>query len=394
MPSALASQWTLDPKTTYLNHGSFGACPRAVLEVQTRLRTRLESEPARFFLYDLEPLLDEARVAVASFVGADPDDLAFVPNATAGVNAILRSLVFAPGDEILVTSHTYNACRVTADHVAARAGARVVAAPLPFAGSTPDRVIEAIVAAASPRTRLALIDHVCAPTGFILPIADIVAALAARGIDTLVDGAHAAGMVPLDVRALGAAYYVGHGHKWLCAPKGAAFLVARRDRQEGLVPITISHGANSTRTDRSRFRLLFDWTGTIDPTPWLALPSALSFMGGLVDGGWPALMARNRALALEARQLLADALQVELPAPAEMVGALAALRVPSAFDDPAAGYGPGNSLQRRLFEAGFEVVVMPWAPHGQILRVSAQLYNDRSDYERLATTLVAMMKRA
>ena len=194
--------WLLDPEIRFLNHGSFGACPRAVLERQSELRARLEAEPVRFFVHELEDLLDEARSRVAEFVGARPEDLGFVRNATSGVNAVLRSLSLRPGDELLLTDHGYNACRNVAEFVAERAGARVVVASIPFPLASEDEVVDAVLAATTERTRVALLDHVTSPTGLVLPIATLVRALDERGVDTLVDGAHAPGMLALDLEAL------------------------------------------------------------------------------------------------------------------------------------------------------------------------------------------------
>ena len=240
--------WPLDPDVTFLNHGSFGACPRAVLDAQSRLRDRLEAEPVRFLARELEGLLDQARGALGAFVGADPDDLAFVPNATTGVNTVLRWLDLGAGDELLATDHTYNACRNALEAVAARAGARVVVATLPFplrhAGA---RSLEAVLSRVSPRTRLALVDHVTSPTGLVLPIERLVArARSARGRRAGRRRARARDG-PARPRALGAAYYTGNCHKWICAPKGSGFLHVRRDRQKGVRPLVISHGANSPR---------------------------------------------------------------------------------------------------------------------------------------------------
>ncbi|HEY7724772.1 MAG TPA: aminotransferase class V-fold PLP-dependent enzyme [Anaeromyxobacteraceae bacterium] len=389
MPSPLLRHFTLDPAVTFLNHGSFGACPRPVQEAQQRERERLEAEPVRYLARELEGRLDQVREELAAFLGAEPRDLAFVPNATTAVNAVVRSLDLAPGHELLALDQGYNACLNVLRHAAARSGARLVLAAVPFPLASEEEAVEAVLRAASPRTRLALVDHVASPTGLVLPVARIVRALEGRGVPVLVDGAHAPGMVPLDLASVGASYYAGNCHKWLCAPKGAGFLHVRRELQAAVRPAVISHGANSPRADRSRFLVEFDWVGTTDPTAVLSIPAALRFMGSLLPGGWPEVMRRNRALALEARALLASALGAAPPAPDSMVGSLAALRLPDGT--PAAPRSPlyQDALQDALLERfGIEVPVVPWpAPPRRLLRISAQLYNDLGDYQRLAAAL-------
>ena len=384
----LAGLWPLDPSVLFLNHGSFGACPTEVLRYQSTLRAEMEAEPVRFLSRELDDRLDVARQALAAFIGADADDLAFVTNATGGVNAVLRSLVFAPGDELLTTDHVYGACRNTLDFVASRSGARVVIVQMPFPLASPDAALEAVLSRVTPRTRLALLDHITSPTAVILPIERFVRELAGRGVEVLVDGAHAPGMIPLDLGALGAAYYSGNCHKWLCAPKGSAFLWVRRDRQQDVRPLTISQGASVTRAERSRFRLEFDWTGTSDPTAWLTVPRAIEYLGSLVPGGWPALMARNHALALEARRLVCAAAGTPPPCPDDMVGSLASIVLPDGPTRDISWRRP-DPIQRRLFEGwGIEVPVMTWpaAPH-RLVRISAQLYNRLDHYATLADAL-------
>ncbi len=391
----LRAHWRLDPTIAFLNHGSFGACPRVVLEAQAAWRERMEAEPVAFLDRQLEGLLDAARAEVGAFVGADPEDLAFVPNATTGVDTVLRSLAFQPGDEILTTDHEYNAILNAARFVADRAGAAVVVAHLPFPLADPDDVVGAIEAAVTSRTRLAVVSHVTSPTALVLPIERIVRRLAARGIDTLVDGAHGPGMVPLRLDELGAAYYTGNGHKWLCGPKGSAFLHVRRDRQAGIRPLAISHGANDPRTDRSRFRLEFDWTGTTDPSAWLSLPAAIRFVAGLRPGGWVGHMAANRALALAGRDVVTGALGIGPPAPDSMIGAMVAIPLPG---EPVE-LGP-DPLAARLFERhGIEVPIVAFpvpaarpsgvAPTARLVRISAQAYDRIEDYRRLAAALLA-----
>lgn len=385
-----ARLWPLDPDVTFLNHGSFGACPLAVLAAQERFREQMEREPVRFFVREFPDLLDAARGELAAFVGADPDDVAFVPNATAGVNAVLRSLPLEQGDELLTTDHAYPACRNALEFAASRTGARVVVAAVPFPLDSPDEVVEAVLKAVTPATRVALLDHVTSPTGLVFPIARLVAELAARGVDALVDGAHAPGMVPVDIRRIGAAYYTGNCHKWLCAPKGAAFLHVRGDRQPLIRPLAISHGAGRKRAGRSRFRSEFDWTGTDDPTAYLAVPEAIRFMGSLLPGEWPGLLARNRELALAARGILCEALGVPPPSPEEMIGSLAAVPLPDAARHALLPEPERDPLQDMLLDRfGIEVAVMPWPrPPKRLVRVSAQVYNTAAQYERLARSLV------
>jgi isopenicillin-N epimerase len=389
----MKEHWLLDPAITYLNHGSFGATPTVVLSKQDELRAQMEREPVRFMVRELEPLLDDARAVLAEFVGAETASIAFVPNATTGVNAVLRSLDLDKNDELLVTSHEYNASRNALEYVAGLAGAKVVPVEIPFPIQSPDAVTERVMERVTERTRLVLIDHVTSQTGLIFPIAQLIEALNTRGIDTLVDGAHAPGMIPLHLNALGAAYYTGNLHKWVCAPKGAAFLYVRANRRRGIHPVVISHGANATRTDRSRFHLEFDWPGTFDPTACLCVPTSLRFMASLADGGWPEVMRRNRDLALHARDLLCAQLGIDRPAPDEMLGSMAAVPLP---DGPA--YVPtliGDPLQDALlFEHRIEVPIVPWPSQPRrLLRVSAQLYNTIEDYETLIGALRELLPR-
>ncbi|MGH8873737.1 MAG: aminotransferase class V-fold PLP-dependent enzyme, partial [Acidimicrobiia bacterium] len=309
--------WLLDPGVDHLNHGSFGACPRPVLEAQQRWRHDMERNPVRFVLDAYQPALEAARMELAEFVGAEPAGLVFVTNATTGVNVVLRSLEpdLGPGDELVVTDHTYNACRNAAEVAALRTGARLVVAATPFPIDSADQVVAAVLRSVTDRARLLMIDHVTSPTALVFPVERLVAELE-PAVPVLVDGAHAPGMVPLALEALGASFTVGNCHKWLCAPKGAGYLHVRADHRERMMPLVVSHGWNSAfPPSGSRFQALFDWGGTADPSAWLAVPDAIRVVGELAPGGWPAVMAANRSLALEARRVLCQALQVDPPAP-------------------------------------------------------------------------------
>jgi isopenicillin-N epimerase len=390
------SPWRLDPKVTFLNHGSFGSCPTPVLEAQAEFRERMESDPVRFLDRELLGLLDATRTEIGAFIGADPEGIAFVPNATTGVNTVLKSLRFEPGDELLTSDHEYNAILNTVREVARRDAAKVVIAAIPFPLGDPAQAVQAVVSAVTPRTRLAVLSHITSPTGLVLPIAEIVSELEGRGVATIVDAAHTPGMVPLDVDGLGASYWVGNGHKWLCAPKGASTLWVRRDLRDRLHPLVTSHGANDPGTARSRFRAEFDWPGTVDPSPFLSIPAAIRFGEGLLPGGWPALMAANHDLAIRGRDLLCDRLGVEPPAPDEMIGAMATVPLNLPPDDDAVAAFRDELAEEDLIEVPIVAWPVPGAreggrggrPTSTWVRISLQQYNSLDDVERLAEALV------
>jgi isopenicillin-N epimerase len=382
---SLEKHWLLDPAITHLNHGSFGACPRKIFELHSEWRLRMERDPLDFLWRHLDGPLDASRARVAELLRAPVEELAFVPNATSAVNAVLRSLEFAPGDELLTTSHGYNACVNVMREVARTSGAKVVIAPVPFPISSQREIVDAVLAHVTPRTKLALIDHITSPTAIIFPVAEIVAALNERGVDTLVDGAHAPGMIPLDLPAIGAAYYTGNLHKWICAPRGTAFLYAREDRQEGLQPPTISHGTNTRRPDRSAFHDRFDWQGTLDVTGWLCAGDAARWCANLLPGGHEELMRRNHDLAISARRLLCERLGIEAPCPEDMLGSMATLQLPTGFPhrEPER-FDPDQTWL--LEEHRFEVPFMRWDGR-RWFRVCSHAYNDLEDYAHLAEAL-------
>ena len=392
------SPWLLEPDISYLNHGSFGACPDPVMEAQRVWRERMEAEPVRFLARELERHLDEARMRVATFLNADAEGIAFVPNATTGVSTVLASLRFQPGDELLASDHEYNATLNAMRAAAERDGATLRIVRIPFPIHDPSEAVEAYVHAVTPRTRFALVSHVTSPTALVLPVAAIVRELDRRGVDTLVDGAHAPGMVEVDLGLLNAAYWTGNGHKWLCGPKGSGVLHVRADLRDRIRPLVISHGANDDRTDRARFRILFDWLGTADPTPYLALPAAIRYTGGIHDDGWNGLMTANAALARRARDILCSALGTTPPSPDSMLGSMAAVPLPGIAPTRAAA----QRLQAELFdEDRIEVPIIPFpvpaaadggAPAQLLVRVSAQVYNRPDEYVALAASLARRVK--
>lgn len=399
-PSPLAVHWALDPDVVYLNHGSFGACPVRVLEAQDGWRRRMESELVRFFIEELEPAIDRTRDALAPLVKCAPTDLAMVPNATVGVGTVLANLELGPGDEVVATSHEYPACMNNLERVSGRAGATIVPAPLPFPTPSSDALAEAVLERLTPRTRLVLVSHVTSPTATILPVDRIVAECNARGIDTLVDGAHAPGFVDLDLSALSPTYYAANCHKWLCAPKGAGFLYVRTDRQPSIRPLVLSNHAKTARADRSKFNVEFDYIGTRDSTAWFTVADAIEGMASLVDGGWPAIRKANRSLAMRARDHLCERLGVEPPVPDMSLGSMAVVPLPPHAPDLDARLASRptrhhDALQDALIDRhSIQVPIWRDGLSGiRFVRVSAQLYNAFAQYARLGEALLEELDR-
>lgn len=370
--------FALDPDIDFLNNGSFGACPLRVTAAQDAIRREMERQPVAFFADEAPVRVRAAATRLAAFLGAAAEDVVFVENATAGMNAVLRSLRFEPGDEILTTDHVYGAVRQVLSHLERVARVVVVEAPLPWPVTGEDELVAAVEARITDRTRLLVVDHIASRSALILPVARLAAMARARGLKVLVDGAHAPGQLLLDVPALGADWVVGNCHKWLFAPKGSAFLWARRGAQDELHPPVISHGHGRG------FAAEFDWIGTRDLSAWLAVPAALDFFEGL---GAERLRTRNHALVMAMAETLAGAWGTALGAPRDMYGAMATIRVPGA---PPATWEAGGELRRRLWrEHRIEVPVMPvgGALH---VRISAQVFNVPQDYRRLAAALPAL----
>lgn len=384
--------WSLSADIHHLNHGSFGAVPIPVQAAQTRWKERWEEATTRFISVEYQPALDEARRAVAGFVGASEEGLAFIRNTTTGIAGVVRSIEtwFNPGDEILTTTQAYNAVRQTLEFTAGRTGARVVAVEIPLQISGPGEVTSRILDAVTDRTRVAVIDHISSPTGQVFPIGEIVSNLE-PAVPVIVDGAHAPGQVPLSIDALGASWYAGNLHKWVCAPRGAGFLVTRSDRIDETYPVVISHGW-SAPPGPQRYRALFDWLGTDDPSACLSAPDAIRVVASLEPDGWEGVMARNHNLVMAAREVLCDALGVEPPYPESMVGSMAAIPLPDRSGEPSADFISPMSME--LLSAGFEVPVSFWpAWPTQVARISAHHYNTLDEYRRLADFLTGSPAR-
>jgi isopenicillin-N epimerase len=382
--AALRARFLLDPDVCYLNHGAFGAAPIPVFEAYQAWQLELERQPTRFLTRTLAPALADARRELAGYVGAGEDDLTFVPNATTGVNVAARSMHLEPGDEILSCDHEYGACDLAWRAACQAAGAdyRKVRLPLPL---TPDGVVETVTAAFSGRTRALHMSHITSPTAAILPVDRLVAAAAERGILTVVDGAHAPGQVPVDVRGLGADIYTGNAHKWLVAPKGAAFLSVHPDQQRWMGSTIISWGWAECEDLLDHRDCSFvrrsAWQGTSDPAAYLSVPAAIAFHREHLEPR----RAGCVALAREARERIAERFGRAPLLAEEMVGQFVACPIPCG--DPA-------GLQDRLLAAhGIEVPVFGFGEQ-VLVRPSFAGYNDRADLERLLDALAAELGRS
>jgi isopenicillin-N epimerase len=380
----MREQWLLEPETVYLNHGTVGAPPRRVLAAQQAIRDEIERQPARFLLRELANIggfagetpkrLRTAAGRVAAFVGARGDDLVFVDNATAGVNAVLRSLPLGAGDEIVLLDHAYGAIANVAAFTARERGTVVRTVTLPWPPE-PAGVCEAVASALGPRTRIAIVDHVTSQSALVLPVAEIAAVCRAHGVPILVDGAHAPGAIALDIPALGVDWYVGNLHKWAWAPRSCGLLWASPGRQAGLHPPVVSWGLDQGFTTE------FDWPGTRDPSAALAAPAALAYMHEI---GVAAVQTYNHALAWRAGRMLSERLGVPLVQEESQIGTMTTVPLPAR-----AGSSAADAQRLRdglLFEDHIEVQLHAFGEQLWV-RVSAQIYNDEADVERLADAL-------
>jgi isopenicillin-N epimerase len=386
--SKLSKHWNLNPETVFLNHGSFGACPQEILDYQFKLRTELESDPVHFFDVTSKQLWADSIETFADFINADKEGIVFVPNATSGVNTILRSLSFNSGDEIIILDHTYQACWNTVDFVTKRNGAKTVVVPIPLPIESSEQIIQTILNHVTEKTKLALIDTVTSPTGIRLPFEQIVSELQSREIDVLLDAAHGPGIVSLDLKKLKPAYVAGNAHKWLCAPKGAAFLHIREDKRSQVRPLSISHGASVAGNTNEKIRLEFDWTGTQDITPCLCIPKCIEYLGNLLEGGWPAIMTHNQKLAIEAREIIHEAIGTPKLCPDSMIVGLSAVALPGDGFITKSVLAP-DPLHTLLFEKyNIQVPVFGWSHHNRsYLRTASYLYNSLEEYRYLAEIL-------
>lgn len=376
----LRKLWGLAEGATFLNHGSFGACPHEVLAVQDQLRREMESQPDAFFRERIMPRDGETPLravagALGAFVHAKAENIAITESASAGTQAVLRSVKLGPGDQILVTSHGYNAVRLMVEAKCAESGAEPLTVHIPVP-TTADDVVNRITAALTPAVKLAIIDHITSPTALVLPLARIIPALRANGTQVFIDGAHTIGQIPLDLTALGADWYVSNAHKWLYAPKGSAFLYAAPDVAAMVQPNVVSHYIGMG------FPKSFDFAGTRDNTAWLAIPAALKFFQGL---GPDAIWAYERKLvaSLSTRMEALGALPV---GPLEMCAAMRSFILPTR-----APVQPGDHLgmMQKLWSK-YRIQIAGGVLDGKLLlRISTQAYVSEDDLERMVEALDA-----
>ncbi len=373
--AGLRDLWPLDPAITYLNHGGFGVTPREIGTLQAEFRAHVEANPMRFMTGEFPAAVRASAAALGEFLGAKADEIVFTENATSGLNAVLRSLDFQPGDEIVIPTLAYGAIMKAARYVATRTGAKLITPEIPFPLPRPQAAIDAVKSALSPRTKLVLVDHIVSPTGFILPVRAIADAAHAVGAQVLIDGAHAPGQIPLVMAETGGDWYVGNLHKWLFVPRACGFLWANGAARHQIHPLAISHGYEQGLIAE------FDWTGTHDPTSILCVPAAIAFHQKL---GGPALMQRNAALLREALDLVAAAFQTPLGATPDQFASMGTVALPARFGTTDAD----AAVLRRTLSDDHRIEAVISAQKGSLwLRLAAQAYNEIGDYARLVEVL-------
>lgn len=381
--------WNHNKEIVFLNHGSFGSCPTSILDMQTKLRDQMESELVHFMTIDLESLYWENKNSLATFVNCDTNDLILVRNATMGVNTVMHSLQFNEGDEILTHSHAYGACLNTLKFYAAKHKCNLIIAKVPFPIKNPDEVVDAFIKSITPKTKFAMVDHITSATGIVFPVEAIVKELESRGIEVLVDGAHAPGMVHLDIDKLGASYYTGNCHKWICSPKGTALLHVRKDKQYKISPLQVSHIHDLYPDSEKYWSAQFIWPGTEDFTAYCLIKDTIEFMGNML-GSWDQLRNRNMEMCLKARKMLANTIGTELPAPENMISHLSNILVPIKAELPKSFLHNMPPLKQILFndyKIQVPVFVFDNDDPKYYVRISVQAYNSWEQYEYLGACL-------
>ncbi|MEO8394320.1 MAG: aminotransferase class V-fold PLP-dependent enzyme [Chloroflexota bacterium] len=361
----------LDPGVVFLNHGSFGACPKPVFETYQKWQRELEWQPVDFLGRRADDLLNQARAALAEYVNGDVDNLVFVPNATSGVNVAARSLRLQPGDEILTTDHEYGACSYSWQHNCERTGAKYVIRPMPLPMSTPEAFVERFWEGVTPRTRVIYMSHISSPSALVFPIEEICRRAREAGIISVIDGAHAPGQIPLDMKKIGADFYTGNCHKWMMTPKGSGFLYVRPEYQWPIEPLIISWGW----TEDSNFIRRNQSQGTRDPSAYLAVPAAIEWMK---EHNWDLVRAQCHGLGVELRKQIMDWSDQPEIAPESWFSQMFTALLPP--------YDP-QVLKQRLYDEYRIEVPLTTADGHQAIRVSFQGYNTYEDGQKLLTAL-------
>jgi len=374
-PADLRRLFLLRPDVVFLNHGSFGACPASVFDAYQRWQLELERQPVEFLHYRFKDLMRGAREALAGFLGVDADDVVYVPNVTTGLNIVARSLALRPGDDVVTTDHEYGALDRTWRFICERRGARYVQVRLPLPLESPDEVVDAIWAQVTAKTRVLFCSHITSPTALIFPVETLVRRAREAGIVTVIDGAHAPGQIPLDLGALGADFYGGNCHKWMCAPKGSGFLYARREMQSLLEPLVVSWGWPSSFVDEQQRQ------GTRDIAAFLSTPAAIDF---LRQHNWPAVQQACHALARTAR----SALEAESGLPP--LSADAAAWYAQMVSVPVPLADAERARTRLWHEFNIEAPVTAWNGRS-LVRVSVQGYNTQADIEALVAAVARLI---
>lgn len=381
--ASVGAEFLLRPDITFLNHGSFGACPLPVFAEYQRWQRTLEEQPVEFLGRRIDGLLAAAREPLGKFLGTAPDNLVFVPNTTYGINIIAHSFPLEPGDEVLGASHEYGAVERTWTFVCEAKGAHYRSQPIALPVTSAEEIIEQLWQGVTPRTRALVISHITSPTALIFPVAEICRRAAAQGIYTIIDGAHAPGQIDLALDDIGADFYVGNLHKWVCAPKGSAFLYARPDLQPMLQPLVVSWGWRAITPGPSPFQDYFGWTGTSDPAAYLSVPEAITFQQ---RHDWSTIRARSHTLATAASQRIGamTGLSPISPETTDWYSQMRSIPVPRTSPS-------SEALRQRLWdEYQIEIPVMDWGDH-RFVRISIQAYNTPRDVDRLVTALADIL---